>query len=125
MIGTAIQCPGQPMDFSFIINRPTHQPQPQAPPVTKPLVTQDIMADALRMTSQVPHGFRDLVRMKCEELGIMLFPVANKYYEGKQVYKCGSGNLFIYISANVIYGQADGRNWVPISLNQLLQSAVS
>lgn len=123
MIGTAIQCPGQPMDFSFIINRPTHQPQTPAAPPVQPMVTSELMADALRMTSQIPQGFRDLVRMKCEELGIMFFPVANKYYEGKQVYKCG--NLLIYISANVIYAQADGRNWVPISLGQLLQSAVS
>jgi tuftelin-interacting protein 11 len=125
MIGTALQCPGQPMDYSFIINRPMHQPQqqPLPPPPQHPIVTPELMADALRMTSQIPHGYRDLVRMKCEELGIMFFPVANKHYEGKQVYKCG--NLFIYISANVIYAQADGRNWVPVSLQHLLQAAVS
>lgn len=124
MIGTAVQCPGQPMDFSFIINRPAQQPQQplQPPPPQQPLVTPELMADALRLTSQIPQGFRDLVRMKCEELGIMFFPVANKYYEGKQVYKCG--NLFIYISANVIFAQADGRNWIPISLQQLIQSVV-
>jgi len=81
------------------------------------------MADAIRMTAQVPQGFRDLVQMRCEEQGILFIPVPNRYYEGKQIYRCGS--LLIYISSNVIYVQQDANIWIPVSLIQLLQLARS
>jgi tuftelin-interacting protein 11 len=122
MIGMAIQCPGQPIDYTYIINRTSQpQPQPQQAQTGQVHATPELMADAIRLTSQVPHGFRDLVQMKCEELGLVFMPVPNRYYEGKQVYKCG--NVLIYISGNVIFVQRDGRAFVPVSLNQLIQMA--
>jgi len=122
IIGTAVQCPGQQIDFSFILNR-CSQPQPPPTPSVNPHTNPELMADAIRMTSQVPHGFRDLVQMKCEELGLIFVPVPNRYYEGKQVYKCGSA--LVYISGNVIFVQRDGRSWNPVSIQQLIQTASS
>jgi len=128
MIGMAIQCPGQPIDYTYIINRvpESQQQQPNVSAGSAPTqihATPELMADAIRLTSQVPHGFRDLVQMKCEELGLVFMPVPNRYYEGKQVYKCG--NVLIYISGNVIFVQCDGRTFLPVSLNQLIQMASS
>lgn len=120
IIGAAMQRPGQPIDFSYILNRSSAQRQAQQPTSSKP---QELMVDAIRLTSQVPHGFKELVQMKCEELGLIFIPVPNRYYEGKQVYKCGS--VLIYISANVIFLQRNGAMWIPVSLNQLIQAASS
>ena len=119
MINAAIQSPGQVMDFSYILGRPGPSLVPQQPP-PPPLITPELMADAIRMTAQVPHGFRDLVQMKCEELGLVFVPMPNKYYEGKQVYRCG--RVLVYISANVIYIQREGI-WIPTSLEKLIQAA--
>jgi tuftelin-interacting protein 11 len=58
--------------------------------------------------------------MKCEELGLVFVPMPNKYYEGKQVYRCG--RALVYISANVIYIQREGI-WIPTSLEKLIQAA--
>lgn len=118
IIGAAMQRPGQPIDFGYILNR-SNQPQAQAPPQNKP----ELMVDAMRLTAQVPHGFRELVQLKCEEMGLIFVPVPNRYYEGKQVYKCGS--VLMYISGNVIFILRDGQMWVPASLNQLIQAASS
>ena len=124
MINAAVQAPGQVMDFSYILRagqplmgmaQPVHAAMPQ-------MITPQVMADAIRLTAQVPNGFRDLVQMKCEELGLLFIPVPNRYYEGKQVYKCG--NAYIYISANVIYIQKDGM-WSPTSLQQMINFAAS
>jgi len=120
MINAAIQNPGQPMDFSYILGRPGPSVVPQPQPPQQPIMTPELMADAIRMTSQVPHGFRDLVQMKCEELGLVFVPMPNKYYEGKQVYRCG--RAFVYISANVIYIQREGV-WIPASLEKLIHAA--
>lgn len=124
IIGAAMQRPGQPMDFSFILNRASlaqqQQAQAQLSGHSKP---PELMVDAMRLTAQVPHGFKELVQMKCEELGLIFIPVPNRYYEGKQVYKCG--RVMIYINANVIFLQRDGQMWIPVSLNQLIQAASS
>lgn len=123
MINAAIQAPGQVMDFSYILGtgQGIGMTQPAHPSIS-PMITPQVMADAIRLTAQVPNGFRDLVQMKCEELGLLFMPVPHRYYEGKQVYKCG--NAFIYISANVIYIQRDGM-WTPTSLQQMINFAAS
>lgn len=115
-----MQCPGQPMDFSYILNRSTAAQHPQQQMThAKP----ELMVDAMRLTSQMPHGFKELVQMKCEELGLIFMPMPNRHYEGKQVYKCG--NVFVYISGNVIFMQRGGTMFIPVSLNQLIQAASS
>jgi len=125
MLNAATQAPGQVMDYSCFM-RPV-QPMMGMPHSVHlhpqhPMMTAQVMADAMRLTAQVPNGFRDLVQMKCEELGLLFIPIPNRYYEGKQVYKCG--NALIYISANVIYIQKDGL-WSPTSLQQMINSAAS
>jgi len=120
MINAAIQSPGTQIDFSYILGRSSPVPMPQPPAPGTITVTPELMADAIRLTSQVPNGFRDLVQMKCEQLGLLFMPIPNRYYEGKQVYRCG--DVAIYITANVIFIFRDGA-WFPSSLQQLLQVA--
>ncbi|CAG7724351.1 unnamed protein product [Allacma fusca] len=108
LIGRAVQNPGQPFDMSGVIGAPPRMhpgsPIPQSSQI--PQVAPEMLAEALRRnSSQVPHGFRDLIQMKCEEMGLVFMPIPNRYYEAKQVYRCG--NVFMYISANVIFMQRD------------------
>jgi len=117
MIGAAVQCPGQLIDFSYILTRAAPSQAPQPPPTSN----SEALIDAIRMTSQVPHGFKELVQMKCEELGLIFVPIPNRYYEGKQVYKCGK--VLIYILGNVIFVQRDGMSFVPLSLQQTILAA--
>ena len=80
------------------------------------------VSEAVKMASQIssaPGNYRDLIARRCEERGILFRPVPSKYYEGKQVYQCGS--LFIYIDRNAIFKQNKDM-WIPTSLNTLLDS---
>ncbi|RZF44102.1 hypothetical protein LSTR_LSTR004474 [Laodelphax striatellus] len=80
-------------------------------------------AECTRTSNQVPHGFKDLVEKKCEEMGILWAPMPNRYREAKQIYKCG--NLQCYIDRNVIFVcDANTGMWTPVSLQQLLDKAV-
>lgn len=76
------------------------------------------LAEAVRTTSQIPQGFKDLVQKKCEERGILFMPILNRYKEAKQVYKVG--NVQAYIDGNVLFVCHNGMNWIPTHLNALL-----
>ncbi|XP_039287285.1 tuftelin-interacting protein 11 [Nilaparvata lugens] len=80
-------------------------------------------AECTRTSNQVPHGFKDLVEKKCEELGILWAPLPNRYREAKQIYKCG--NVQCYIDRNVLFVcDVNTGVWAPLSLQQMLDKAV-
>lgn len=80
------------------------------------------LAECTRTSSQVPHGFKDLVEKRCEERGILWVPLPNRYKEGKQVYRCGSTQA--YIDRNVLFACDNNGVWSPVSLQELLDRAV-
>ncbi|CAF0724669.1 unnamed protein product [Didymodactylos carnosus] len=67
-------------------------------------------------SSTIIHSFKDLVEKKCSEHNILFLPVTNRYYEGKQVYRCGNVNA--YIDKNVLFLWENG-HWVPTPLDSL------
>lgn len=79
------------------------------------------LAEAVRTASQMPQGFKDLVQRKCEERGILFMPLANRYREGKQVYKVG--NVQAYIDSDILFVCHNGATWSPTTLNTLLDTA--
>ncbi|GLH13300.1 Septin-interacting protein 1 [Gryllus bimaculatus] len=80
------------------------------------------LAEAVRIANQVPQGFKELVQKHCEERGIVFVPIANRYCEGKQVYRCGK--IQVYIDRNVVFISENGTVWRPTSLNAMLDMAM-
>jgi len=80
----------------------------------------DTISEAVKTSAQIPQGFKDLIARRCEERGIVFYPVAGKMREAKQVFVCGRRN--IYLDRNVIFVQDDAI-WVPTSLNSLVDNA--
>lgn len=78
------------------------------------------MSEAVKTSSQIPQGFKDLIGRRCEERGIIFRPVPGRLREGRQVYICGRN--YCYLDRNVIFVQDDTR-WVPTSLNSLIDNA--
>jgi tuftelin-interacting protein 11 len=88
------------------------QPQPPPPPPPPPSLTSSMPPEL--------SSYKDLVARRCEERGIFFAPtVPAKFYEGKQVYKCGSSSVFL--DRNAIFVQS-GDKWVPTSLSSLLDN---
>jgi len=77
------------------------------------------VSEAVKTSSQIPQGFKDLVAKRCEERGIIFRPVPGRLREGKQIYICGRSHC--YLDRNVIFVQDDAL-WVPTSLNSLLDN---
>ncbi|CAH1395223.1 unnamed protein product [Nezara viridula] len=106
-------------------------PPPMVQPPPPPVIHSDVryqnmqqgIAEAVRTASQMIEGFKELVQKRCEERGIVFLPLPNRYREGKQIYRCGL--LQIYIDRNVLFYSDNGANWNPISLQALLDKAVS
>lgn len=68
--------------------------------------------------------FKEMVSIKCAERGIIFAPMPGRRESGKQVYRVGK--LFCYIDRSVcIISQDGGVTWNPISLNALLEKALS
>ncbi|KAK2713647.1 tuftelin-interacting protein 11-like isoform X1 [Artemia franciscana] len=91
-------------------------------PVLLPTPPPRINQPQIRVEMSIPSGFKDLVIRRCEERGILIMPV-DRWQEGKQVYKCGSG--FIYFDKNVIFAKDYGTRWIPISIQTLLETVGS
>jgi len=78
--------------------------------------------ELVRTAAQVPQGFKDLIARRCEERGIVFRPLPGRWREGKQLYLCGSRQ--VYLDRNVIFVMEGGSGvWVPTSLNNLLDRA--
>jgi len=81
--------------------------------------SRDAVTEAVRTAAQIPQGFKDLIARRCEERGIVFRPLPGRWREGKQLYLCGSRQ--VYLDRNVIFVMEGGSGvWVPTSLNNLL-----
>ncbi|XP_076274624.1 septin interacting protein 1 [Rhynchophorus ferrugineus] len=110
-----IQQPGAQESISYLSNAEINVPM-TAPPAPK----IGSIAEAVKIASKTPQGFKDLVTKRCEERGILFVPIPNKYYEAKQVYRIGVGGVQCYIDRNVIFYTQNNSTWLPTSLNRLL-----
>ncbi|XP_044753287.1 septin-interacting protein 1 [Coccinella septempunctata] len=111
------QQPGAKESISYLTTLETNVPPPPPPPKV------ESFAEVIRITSQIPQGFKDLVAKRCEERGILFVPITNKFREAKQVYRMGTNGVQCYIDRNVIFYSSNNSTWLPISLNRLLDLA--
>ncbi|OXU25035.1 hypothetical protein TSAR_000542 [Trichomalopsis sarcophagae] len=109
--------PGSVEQVSYLMT--LERSQPQMPQISQPRIER--LAEAVRIASEIPQGFKDLVQKKCEERGILFMPLANKYREGKQIYKVG--NVQAYIDSNILFVCHNGVTWIPTNLNTMLDTA--
>lgn len=95
--------------------------EPPPPPrftVTETKETSRI-ADSLLATTTQQKSFSELLETRCIEKGITFVPIAGKIREGRPIYKIG--NLQCYVIRNVImYSNDNGRTFIPIGLDKLL-----
>lgn len=95
--------------------------------ITDVPVTNTIKPPSLLEMNIVPPPsleFKEMVSIKCAERGIIFAPMPGKRESGKQVYRVGK--LFCYIDRTVCIISSDGGvSWNPISLNALLEKALS
>ncbi|XP_011501452.1 PREDICTED: tuftelin-interacting protein 11 [Ceratosolen solmsi marchali] len=112
--------PGSVEQVSYLTSLERNQSQiSQISQISQPRMER--LAEAVRTASQIPQGFKDLVQRKCEERGILFMPLANRYREGKQVYKVG--NVQAYIDSDILFVCHNGTTWLPTNLNTLLDTA--
>lgn len=62
-----------------------------------------------------------VVDFQAEDNNMLFMPMANRYREGKQVYKFAS--LQIYIEKSVVFVMKNTTLWEPISLESLVAKA--
>ena len=70
----------------------------------------------------VPQGFRELVEYRCSQLGILCIPLVNRFQAGRPIFRVG--NVLSYFDRQVAFVLANGV-WIPVSVQQLLEMAVS
>ncbi|XP_071447563.1 tuftelin-interacting protein 11 [Hetaerina americana] len=109
------------IDMGGIAAGPPPPPPPMQPMRRTAELRFEMIAEAVRTASQIPQGFRDLLQKRCEERGIVFMPLANRWREGKQVYRVGK--LQVYLDRNVIFMFQNGI-WVPSSLGAVLDLAL-
>ena len=78
-------------------------------------------ARSLTASTSVPGTFRDLLERRAEECNLVFMPVANKTYEAKQVYLFG--RVQIYLDRRVIFMLQSMGNWIPVSMEMLVNAA--
>lgn len=94
---------------------PTQAPEPEI----KPPSLMD-----LNIVPPPNLEFKEMVSQKCAEREIIFAPMPGRREKGKQVYRVGK--LFCYIEKSVCFVSLDGGiNWMPISLNALLDKAIT
>ncbi|XP_049779978.1 tuftelin-interacting protein 11 [Schistocerca cancellata] len=94
----------------------------QTPAAQRGKERMEMLAEAVRTASQIPQGFKDLIQKRCEERGIIFVPLANRYREGKQIYRCGK--VQVYLDRNVVFVSYNGGStWAPTSLFSVLEMA--
>lgn len=75
----------------------------------------------LQQQAQAATSFKDIIERKAAENNLMFLPVANKFKEGKQIYRFG--NLNIYLEGNVIFMMHNGI-WRPTSIAEIVQNSI-
>lgn len=108
---------------SSTINEPATQPEPKPQPIPSqpnPLMQMNIPAGVTINNDQL--SFRNMVEMKAAENGILFMPLANRFEDGRQIFKFGQ--YLIYIDNQVIFYQkySQGKRiWQPIRIADLVQ----
>ncbi|XP_054159386.1 tuftelin-interacting protein 11-like [Oppia nitens] len=92
---------------------------PIKPPPPPPSQTS---SSTTSLSSDTSINFRQLVERRAEDKGILFMPIANRLYEGKQVYKFGKQIIFIDRQVLFIMNSNDNK-WIPTSLQSLIDSA--
>lgn len=95
--------------------------------ITVPAPEPELKPPSLMDLNIVPPPnleFKEMVSQKCAEREIIFAPMPGRREKGKQVYRVGK--LFCYIEKSVCFFSPDGGvNWMPISLNALLDKAIT
>uniref|UniRef100_A0A8D8YMB8 Tuftelin-interacting protein 11 n=1 Tax=Cacopsylla melanoneura TaxID=428564 RepID=A0A8D8YMB8_9HEMI len=100
---------------------PPPPPPPLSPPSGSGSSSKHGFAESVSASKAVPQGFRDLLQKSCEERGILFMPLANRYREGKPVYKCGE--VQVYIDRSVIFVSVQNGPWTPKSISDTVKLA--
>ncbi|XP_064629175.1 tuftelin-interacting protein 11-like [Lineus longissimus] len=69
----------------------------------------------------IPHSFKELIEKKAMENNILFAPIPNRTQEARQVYRFGK--VSIYIDRRVVF-MFTGEQWIPVSLNSLIERAI-
>lgn len=74
-----------------------------------------------QFTAQLPpSSFKQMVESRAAANGIQFFPQRSKFHDGKQVYMFGDFSVYIE-STMLFYYSPPKRQWLPASLNQMLE----
>jgi tuftelin-interacting protein 11 len=96
--------------------------EPSQPVQAVPSELPDLKLKGVQLSATpAVSSFKDIVERKAVEHNLMFMPIVNKFKEGKQVYKLG--NLNVYLDRNVVFMFQNG-NWIPSSLNEIVQKAL-
>ena len=68
-----------------------------------------------------PASFKDLLEKKAQENNFIFVPMPNRTHEAKQLYKFGK--VSVYLDRNVVFCQQPNNQWIPVSLNTLVDMA--
>lgn len=91
------------------------------PPPPKP-PTEFPGARSATGSSTYPTSFKDLLEKKAEENGILFMPIQGRTQEAKQVYRFGKN--MIYLDRSVVFICEKNNQWVPISLQNLVDVSI-
>ena len=70
--------------------------------------------------AEVPVTFKGIAQFLCENRGIELAPIPNRFIEGKQLYKCGKRK--VYFDQNLIFVGQRGGSFAPMSWLELVEN---
>ncbi|KAJ6647494.1 Septin-interacting protein 1 [Pseudolycoriella hygida] len=120
-----LQQPGVTENFRRaleLMHRSTGLPQVDQPSIPTPIQPPALMD--LQISPPQQLEFKELVSQKCSERSILFAPMPGRRESGKQVYRVGK--IFCYIDRSVVM-ISDGsfNNWTPVSLQTLLERAIS
>lgn len=72
------------------------------------------------VAADVPVTLKSMAQLLCENRGIELAPVPNRFIEANQVYKCGKLN--VYFDRNFIFVSQGGGSFAPMSWLELVEN---
>ncbi|CAG2173962.1 unnamed protein product, partial [Oppiella nova] len=88
-------------------------------PIRPQHMTPNASVSAKDTISEVSINFKQLVERRAEEKGILFIPIANRFHEGKQVFKLGK--QLVHIDRQVLF-TLNNNKWTPTSLQALIDS---
>ncbi|XP_041352059.1 tuftelin-interacting protein 11-like [Gigantopelta aegis] len=114
--------PGARENIAYFTHTERRQMELQGtiPPPLPPQPTESLAGRTTGGTAV--SSFKELVEKKAEENNILFMPVPGKTHEARQVHRFG--NVQVYIDRSVIF-MYNGNQWVPVSLQRLVECAKS